>query len=95
MAKLGIYYELDEEGKDTGRVQVADMDEEIVYDTFDTEKEAEAALLKMQALSDRDDRIKTEYLLWEDEIITKYSISPKPSLTQEELRGFLVNCVLC
>lgn len=88
MVKLGIFYEQDDEGKDTGRVQVADEDEDIVYDTFDTEEEAEKAMVKMQAEFDRNEKIEKEYLEWEKDCLSRHAIS------QEELRVFLVNCVI-
>lgn len=88
MAKLAIYYEQDDVGKDTGRVQVVDEDDELVLDTFDTEKEAETAMAKMQAESDRDDKITTEYLEWERSCIARYEIS------EDELRRYLVNVVI-
>lgn len=87
MAKLAIYYELDDAGKDTGRVQVVDEDEDIVYDTFDTEEEAKAAMAKMQAEFDRDEKIKAEYLEWEKACLARHKI------TEEELREYLVNFV--
>lgn len=88
MVKLGIFYEQDDTGKDTGRVQVADEDEDIVYDTFDTEEEADKAMAKMQAEFDRNDEIEKEYLEWEKNCLSRHGIS------QEELRVFLVNVVM-
>jgi len=85
MAKLVICYEQDDEGVDTGRVQVVDEDEDLVLDTFDSESEAEAAMAKMQAEFDRNDKIEAEYLAWEKECMERHSIS------QEDLRVFLVN----
>lgn len=86
--KLGIHYEQDDEGKDTGRVQVADEDEDYVVDTFDTEEEAEKAMAKMQAEFDRNDKIKAEYLEWEKDCLNRHK------MTEEELRVYLVNYVI-
>ncbi len=86
--KLGIHYEQDDEGKDTGRVQVADEDEDLVLDTFDTEAEAEKAMAKMQAEFDRNEKIKVAYLEWEEACMDFYKI------TKEELRHYLVNYVI-
>ena len=86
--KLGIFYEQDDAGKDTGRVQVANEDLGEVLDTFDTEEEAKIAMAKMQAEFDRDDEIEKEYLEWEKSCLSRHSIS------EEELRVFLVNSVL-
>lgn len=88
MVKLGIFYEQDDEGKDTGRVQVASEEEDEVYDTFDTEEEAQAALIKMQAQFDRDDKIEQEYREWEEGCLSRYSI------TRDELRVLLANGVM-
>lgn len=88
MVRLGIFYEQDDAGKDTGRVQVADEDKDEVFDTFDTEEEANAAMAKMQAEFDRNDKIEKEYLKWETECLSRHTIS------QEELRVFLVNSVM-
>lgn len=87
MTKLGIYYEQDTEGKDTGRVQVADEEDDYVIETFDTEKEAEEYMAKLQAEYDRNDKIKAEYLQWEKECMSRHKI------TEEELRVYLVNYV--
>ena len=87
MAKLGIFYEQDAEGKDTGRVQVADEEEDYVIETFDTEKEAEEYMAKLQAEYDRNDKIKAEYLQWEKECMARHKI------TEDELRHYLVNYV--
>jgi len=88
MAKLGIFYEQDDAGKDTGRVQVADVDEDIVFDTFDTEEEAEAAMIKMQAEFDMKDKIEEEYLEWERGCLARHEID------KDELRRYLVNVVI-
>jgi len=85
MAKLGLFMEEDEKGKPTGRWQVADEDEEEVYDTFDTEEEAQKAMEKMQAEFERNDKLEAEYLAWEKECMTRHNIS------QEDLRVFLAN----
>lgn len=88
MVRLGIFYEQDDSGKDTGRVQVANEDVDEVYDSFDTEEEAEKAMVKMQAEFDRNDEIEREYLEWEKGCLSRHSIS------EEELRVFLVNSVM-
>ena len=87
MVKYGIYLEQDDEGKDTGRFQVAEEDADYVLETFDTEKEAEEYMAKLQAESDRDDKIKAEYLEWEKDCMARHQIS------EEDLRVYLVNCV--
>ena len=87
MVKYGIFYEQDKHGKDTGRVQVAEEEADYVLDTFDTEKEAKEYLKKLQAESDRDDKIKTEYLEWEKACMARHQIK------QKELRVYLVNWV--
>ena len=88
MVKLGIFYEQDDAGKDTGRMQVVDEDEELVYDTFDTEEEAEAAMIKMQAEFDMKDKITEEYLEWEKGCLARHEID------KDELRRYLVNVVI-
>lgn len=88
MSKLGIFYEQDDEGKDTGRVQVADEEDDYVIETFDTEKEAEEYMAKLQAENDRNDKIEAEYLLWEKECMARHNI------TEDELRVYLVNVVI-
>ncbi len=88
MVKLGIFYEQDDAGKDTGRVQVADEDEDIVYDTFETEEEAEAAMVILQAKFDMEDKITEKYLEWEKACLASYDID------RDELRRYLVNVVL-
>ena len=77
--------EEDEKGKLTGRWQVGDEELEEVYDTFDTEEEAQKKMEEMQAEFDRDDKIEAEYLAWEKECMIRHNIS------QEDLRVFLVN----
>ena len=88
MAKLAIYYEQDDNEKDTGRVQVVDEEEVLVLDTFDTEEEAEIAMAKMQAEFDRNDKIEKEYLEWEEGCLARHKIS------KDDLRHYLVNMVL-
>lgn len=88
MVKLGIFYEQDDKGKDTGRVQVADEDEDIVYDTFDTEEAAKKAMVKMQAEFDMKDKITEEYLEWEKGCLAHHAID------KDELRSYLVNVVI-
>jgi len=88
MVKLGIYYEQDDNGKDTGRVQVAEEGADYVLDTFDTEEEAVKAMAEMQAEFDRNDKIEKEYLEWERLCLSRHGIE------QQELRVFLVNGVL-
>lgn len=85
MVKLGLFMEEDDKKHLTGRWQVANEVEEEVFDTFDTEEEAQAAMDKMQAEFDRDDKIEAEYLTWEKECMARHNIS------QEDLRVFLVN----
>lgn len=87
MTKLAICYEQDDKGKDTGRVQVADLEDDYVIDTFGTEKEAEEYMAKLQAEYDRNDKIEAEYLQWEKECMARHNI------TEDELRSFLVNAV--
>ena len=87
MTKLGIFYEQDDEGKDTGRVQVAEEGADYVLDTFDTEEEAEKEMARLQAEFDRNDKIKAEYLEWEKDCLARHKI------TEEELRVYLVNYV--
>ena len=88
MAKLAIYYEQDDAGKDTGRVQVVDEDEDLVLETCDTEPEAEAAMARIQAEDDRNAKITAEYLEWEKDCLARHEID------QEELRSYLVNVVI-
>ena len=88
MVELGIHLEQDDAGALTGKFQVVDEDLELVLDTFDTEEEAKIAMAKMQAEFDRDDEIEKEYLEWEKSCLSRHSIS------EEELRVFLVNSVL-
>ncbi len=88
MAKLAIYYELDDAGKDTGRVQVVDEDEDLVLDTLDTEDEAEKAMARIQAEDERNEKITAEYLEWEKACLGRHNIS------KDDLRGYLVNVVI-
>lgn len=85
MVKLGLFMEEDEKGKLTGRWQVADEEEDEVYDTFDTEGEAQTAMEKMQAEFDRNDKIEAEYLAWEKECMARHNIN------QNDLRVLLAN----
>ena len=87
MAKFGIFLEQDDKGKDTGRFQVAEEGDDYVLDTFDTKKEAEKYMKKLQAESDREDKIKAEYLEWEKGCMSRHKIKRK------ELRVYLVNWV--
>jgi len=87
MVRLGIFLELDEAGKETGRFQVADEEIDEVLDTFDTEEEAEREMAKLQAEFDRNDKIKAEYLEWEKACLIRHKI------TEDELRDYLVNYV--
>ena len=86
--KLGIFYEQDDKGNDTGRVQVADEENDEVLDTFDTEEEAETEMAKLQAEFDRNDKITAEYLEWEKDCLARHKI------TEEDLRVYLVNSVI-
>ena len=88
MTKLAIYYETDTEGKDTGKVQIVDEEDDIVLETFNTEEEADEALPKMQAEFDRNDKVELEYSTWENNIIVKYSIS------RTTIREMLVNGIV-
>lgn len=88
MVKLGIFCEQDDEGKDTGRFQVGDEEDDYVIETFDTEKEAEEYMAKLQAEFDRNAKIEAEYLLWEKECMARHNI------TEDELRHYLVNDVM-
>ncbi len=85
MAKLGLFMEEDEKGKLTGRWQVAFEEDDEVLDTFDTEEEAQAAMEKLQAELDRNDKIEAEYRQWEKDCMARHNIS------QEDLRVFLAN----
>lgn len=86
--KLGLFLEEDDKGELTGRWQVANEDLDEVFDTFDTEEEAKAAMIKMQVELDRDDEIEKDYLKWEKDCLSRHAIS------QEELRVLLVNSVM-
>jgi len=88
MAKLAIYYELDDAGKDTGRVQVVDEDEDLVLETYDTDEEAEKAMAKIKAEDERNEKITAEYLEWEKACLARHEIS------QDDLRVYLVNVVI-
>jgi len=88
MGKLVICYEQDDEGIDTGRVQVVDEEEDLVLHTFDNEPEAEAAMAKMQAEDSRNEKITKEYLEWEKACLARHEI------TKDELRVYLVNVVI-
>ncbi|KKN87012.1 hypothetical protein LCGC14_0262810 [marine sediment metagenome] len=85
MAKLGLFMEEDKKGELTGRWQVAFEEEDEVLDTFDTEEEAQAAMEKLQAELDRNDKIEAEYRQWEKDCMARHNIS------QEDLRVFLAN----
>lgn len=87
MVKLGIFYEQDDKGKDTGRVQVVDEDEDLVLETYPTEPEAEAAMAKIQEEDTRNEKIEKEYLEWEKGCRARHKIS------KDELRSYLVNMV--
>ena len=88
MFKYGIFLEQNDKGEGTGRFQVAEEDADFVLDTFDTEEAAEIYMKKLQAESDRNDKIKAEYLEWEKACLSRHDIS------EDELRGFLVNVVM-
>jgi len=88
MAKLAIYYEQDDAGKDTGKVQVVDEDEDLVLETCDTEPEAKAAMARIQAEDVRNAKITAEYLEWEKGCLTRHEIS------KGDLREYLVNVVI-
>ena len=88
MSKLAIYYEQNDVGEDTGKVQVVDEDEDLVLATFDTEKEAEAEMAKVQVEDDRNAKITAEYLEWEKGCLARHEIP------QDELRVYLVNVVI-
>ncbi|MBA7701614.1 hypothetical protein ES703_110354 [subsurface metagenome] len=88
MAKLAIYYELDDAGKDTGRVQVVDEDEDLVLETLDTDEEAEKAMARIQAEDERNSKIEAEYLEWEKACLARHEIS------KDDLRVYLVNVVI-
>ncbi|MCK5235896.1 MAG: hypothetical protein KAR06_02830 [Deltaproteobacteria bacterium] len=88
MAKLAIYYELDDAEKDTGRVQVVDEDEDLVLGTYDTEEEAEKEMVRIKAEDERNKKITKEYLEWEKTCLSHHAID------QEDLRSFLVNVVI-
>jgi len=75
MGKLAIYYELDDEGIDTGQVQVVDEEEDLVLGTYENEPEAEKAMAKMQAEDIRNEKITTEYLEWEKGCLARHEIS--------------------
>jgi len=77
--------EENEKGELTGRWQVAEEGEDIVYDTFDTEEKAQKYMEALQAEFDRNEKIEAEYLAWEKECMTRHNIS------QEDLRVFLAN----
>lgn len=90
MVKLGIFYEQDNNGKDTGRVQVGEVGgDELVEDTFDTEEEAQIAMVKLQAKFDEEDELKKEYLEWEKGFLHRH-----PTMCRNGLRSFLVNVVV-
>lgn len=86
-AKYALYDELDEDDKETGRIQVAEETDDLVLGTYDTEEEARREMERMQAESDRNDQIEKEYLEWEKQCLSRHKI------TKDELRVFLVNCV--
>ena len=88
MAKLAIYYEQDGAGKDTGRVQVVDEDEDLVLETCDTEPEAEAAMARIKSEDERNAKITAEYLEWEKGCLAHHEIS------KDDLRVYLVNVVI-
>ncbi|HUV51644.1 MAG TPA: hypothetical protein VMW64_01040 [Dehalococcoidia bacterium] len=85
--KLGIFLEVDDKGKETGRFQVAETKNECVWDTFPTEEKAIAYMKKEQTKLDRNEAIRKDYLNWEPSIMRTHHIS------RQELRHFLVNDV--
>lgn len=88
MSNLAIYYELDKDGKDTGRVQVVDEDEDLVLATLNTEEEAEAKMAEIKIEDERDNKITTEYLEWEKACMKRHKIG------KDKLRVYLVNVVI-
>lgn len=88
MVKLGLFQEEDDKGELTGRWQVADKDDDLVYATFDTEEEAEKERVRLQAEFDTEDEAGKEYLAWEKTFLSSHSIS------QDDLRSYLVNVIL-
>ena len=88
MTKLAIYFELDDAGKDTGRVQVVDEEDDLVVAVEETEEKADVELKRLQAEYDMWDKIKASYLAWEEAFLKKNEYK------KEELRDYLVNCVI-
>jgi hypothetical protein len=88
MSKFIICLELDDEGKETGKFQVAEEEDDYVIETFDTEEEAETYIKVLQEDEERNEKIRAEYLEWEKACLTRHYI------TQENLRVFLCNVVL-
>ena len=88
MVKLGIFYAQDDKGKDTGIVQVADGEDEVVYGEYDSLEEAERELVRLQAECDRDDKIEAEYRQWEKDCMARHNIG------LEDLRVLLANGVV-
>jgi hypothetical protein len=87
MAKFVICLELDDKENETGRFQVVDEGLDLVLDTFDTEAKAVTEMRRLQAESDRDDKIAAEYLEWEKGCMKRHKIS------RDDLRVYLVNAV--
>lgn len=90
--KLGLFLEVDDKGKETGRFQAADDTEDpedsLVWETFNTEEEAQSYIDKMNAQFERDEKIEGEYREWEKSIINKYGIA------LDDLRVLLANGVV-
>ncbi|MBA7480512.1 hypothetical protein ES707_15973 [subsurface metagenome] len=89
-AKYALYDELDDAGKETGRIQVVEETDDLVFATFEADEleKAKKEMARLQAESDREDQIEKEYLDWEKQCLSRHKI------TKDELRVFLVNCVI-
>lgn len=87
-AKYALYDEVDDRDQLTGKVQVVEEEDDIVFDTYETEEEARKEMVRLQAESDRDDKIGAEYLEWEKACMERHSIS------EDELRTYLCNVII-
>lgn len=88
-AKYALYDELDDDGKETGRIQVVEETDDLVFATFEVDEleKAKKEMVRLQDKSDRQDKMEKEYREWEKRCISRYGF------IQKEIREYLVNVV--
>ena len=82
--------QLDKNNKKTGRIQVVEETDQLIFDTFEANEleKAKKEMEKLQAESDVEDQVEKEYLEWEKQCLSRNKI------TKDDLRDYLVNVVI-